>query len=141
MPGTESLKSLHTVLIDAEKGYETAIADAEAPELKALFEKMSALHAKAHADVHSILLARGERPDESGSLLSVVHKTVISVRSAIKGLDRSSLPSFADGEERIVGAYDQAIGDVDATDPAIDTLRKDREALVAAIAEMKAKAA
>ena len=141
MPDTESLKSLHTTLIDAEKGYETAIADAEAPEMKAIFEKLSALHAKAHADVHAILLAKGERPDESGSFLSTVHKTVISVRSAVKGLDRSSLPSFADGEERIVGAYDRAIDDTGASDPALDTLRGDREALVAAIAQMKAQAA
>lgn len=141
MADTESLKSLHTTLIDAEKGYETAIADAEAPEMKAIFEKLSALHAQAHSDVHAILLAKGEHPDESGSFLSVVHKTVISVRSAVKGLDRSSLPSFVDGEERIVGAYDQAIADTGASDVAADTLLKDREALIAAISELKAKAA
>jgi uncharacterized protein (TIGR02284 family) len=141
MPDTESLKSLHTTLIDAEKGYETAIADATAPDMKALFERLSALHARAHADVHAILLEKGERPDESGSFLSLVHKTVISVRSAVKGLDRSSLPSFADGEERILGAYDQAIADAGPADPAVATLRRDREALAAAVAEMKAKAA
>jgi uncharacterized protein (TIGR02284 family) len=141
MPDTESLKSLHTVLIDAEKGYETATADAEAPEMKAIFERMAALHAKAHSDVHAILLAKGERPDESGSFLSVVHKTVISVRSAIKGLDHSSLPSFADGDERILGVFDKAIEGVGASDPALEVLRKDREALVAAISELKARAA
>jgi uncharacterized protein (TIGR02284 family) len=141
MPDTESLKSLHTILIDAEKGYETALADAKTPEMKAIFERMSALHAKAHSDVHAILLAKGERPDESGSFLSVVHKTVISIRSAVKGLDRSSLPSFADGDERILGAFDRAIADTGASDPAVGVLRKDREALVAAIAELKAKAA
>jgi len=141
MPGTESLKSLHTVLIDAEKGYETAIADAQAPDMKAIFERMAALHAKAHSDVHALLLAKGERPDENGSFLSVVHKTVISIRSAVKGLDRSSLPSFADGDERILGAFDRAIEDAGAADPAVETLRRDREALAAAIAELKAKAA
>ena len=141
MPGTESLKSLHTVLIDAEKGYETAIADAQAPDMKAIFERMAALHAKAHSDVHALLLAEGERPDENGSFLSVVHKTVISIRSAVKGLDRSSLPSFADGDERILGAFDRAIEDAGAADPAVETLRRDREALAAAIAELKAKAA
>jgi len=141
MPDVESLKSLHTVLIDAEKGYETALADAEAPAMKAIFEEMAALHAKAHSDVHAILLDKGERPDEGGSFLSVVHKTVISVRSAVKGLDRSSLPSFADGDERLLGYFDRAIEDAGAADPAVAVLRKDREALVAAIAELKAKAA
>jgi uncharacterized protein (TIGR02284 family) len=141
MPDTASLKSLHTILIDAEQGYETAIADAEAPDMKAIFEKMAALHARAHANVHAILLDKGDRPDESGSYLSVVHKAVISIRSAVEGLDRSSLWSFADGEERIVGAFDAAIADAGASDPAVETLRRDREALVAAISEMKAKAA
>jgi len=141
MPDTESLKSLHTVLIDAEKGYETAIADAEAPDMKAIFERMAALHAKAHSDVHTILLAKGESPDESGSFLTVVHKTVISIRSAVKGLDRSSLPSFADGDERILAAFDRAIDDAAVADPAIETLRQDRQALAAAVAELKAKAA
>jgi len=141
MPDNESLKSPHTTLIDAEKGYDTAIADGEAADMKAIFGAMRALHGKAQADVHAILIARGERPDESGSFLSLVHKTVISVRSAVAGLDRSSLPSFIDGEERIVGAYDQAISDVGPSDPAAETLRKDRDALVAAISEMRAKAA
>lgn len=77
-----------------------------------------------------MLLARGESPDESGSVLSLVHKTVISVRSALTGLDRSSLTSFMDGEERI-----------DETGPASQTLRSNRQALLAAIADMRAKAA
>jgi len=141
MPRTESLKSLHTTLIDAEAGYDEALKDAEAPEMKSLFEKMSSLHERAHADVHAILLDKGERPNESGSFLSLVHKTVISVRSTVSGLDRSSLKSFAEGEERIVGAYDKAIEEIGASDPAVGKLRKDREALVTAIGEMKQRAA
>ena len=141
MTDIESLKSLHTTLIDAEKGYDTAIQDAQAPGIKAIFEKLSVLHARAHADVHAILIAHGERPDEAGSFLSLVHKTAISVRSAITGLDRTALPSFVDGEERIVGAYDRAIANTDASDPACETLQSHRRSLLAAIADMKAKAA
>jgi uncharacterized protein (TIGR02284 family) len=141
MSDIDALKSLHTTLIDAEEGYETAIKDAEDPRMKAVFERMSALHARAHADVHAILLSKGERPDESGSFLSLVHKTVISVRSAIKGLDAASLPSFVDGEERIVGAYDKAMEATDSSDSALETLSRDRQTLVAAIAQMKAQAA
>lgn len=141
MTDNGSLKSLHTTLVDAQKGYETAIADAETPEIKAFFERIASLHQRAHSDIHAILLAKGERADDSGSFLSVVHKTVISVRSAVAGLDRSSLPSFADGEERIVGAYDRAIADLGASDPSGGTLRMHRDALVATIAEMKQMAA
>jgi len=141
MSDIEALKSLHTTLIDAKKGYDTAIQDAEDPRTKAIFERMSSLHARAHADVHAILLAKGERPDESGSFFSLVHKTVISVRSAVTGLGATSLPSFVDGEERILGAYDKAIEATASSDPALETLHKDRQMLVAAIADMKAEAA
>jgi uncharacterized protein (TIGR02284 family) len=141
MRDTQSLKSLHTTLIDAEEGYHTAIRDAEAPDMKAIFEKLAALHGRGHADVHGMLMEAGERPNESGSFLSLVHKTVISVRSAVKGLDRSSLPSFADGEMRIVEAYDKALADMPLSDPARSRLLRDREELEAAITEMRAKAA
>lgn len=139
MSDTAALASLHTSLIDAEKGYETAIADAGAVDTRPIFERMAALHRRAHSDVHSLLLDSGERPDEGGSFMSLVHKTVISVRSAVAGLDRSSLSSFADGEQHIVESYDKAIA---GADPAqAQKLRTHREALVGAIAEMRAKAA
>ena len=141
MPGTDALKALHTSLIDAEKGYQTAIEDAKDPQMKAIFASLEALHAGAHADVHDILTANGELPDESGSFMSLVHKTVISVRSAVTGLEPSSLKSFADGEERIVELYDKAIVESAGSGNAPETLRRHRQALVAAIAEMRAKAA
>jgi uncharacterized protein (TIGR02284 family) len=141
MSNIEALKSLHTTLIDAQKGYDTALKDAEDPKTRAIFETMSALHANAHADVHAVLLAEGERPNDSGSFLSLVHQTVISVRSAVKGLDATALPSFIEGEERIVGAYDKAMEATASSDPALETLHKDRQILVAAIADMKAEAA
>ena len=39
-----------------------------------------------------------------------VHKTVISVRSAVSGLDQEALPAFAEGEERIVEASTRRSG-------------------------------
>ena len=136
----DALKSLHTTLIDAEKGYVTAIADAQEPQMKAIFERLAALHAHAHGDVHAILRGLGEQPDENGSFMALVHKTVISVRSAVAGLDRSALPSFIDGEQRIVSAYDEAIAAAPGADY-VRTLESDRRALLGAIDEMKAKAA
>jgi uncharacterized protein (TIGR02284 family) len=141
MPSTEALKALHTSLIDAEKGYQTAIADATDPQMKSTFRSLETLHERAHSDIHDILVANGESPDESGSFMAAIHKTVISVRSAVTGLDRSSLKSFADGEERIVEAYDKAIVESAGAGNAPEILRRHRQALVAAIADLKAKAA
>lgn len=141
MASNDKLKSLHTALIDARKGYETAVNDAETSEMKALFRRMIAQHEAAHREVHGLLTKRGETPDEDGSFMSTVHKTVISVRSAVSGLGRDSLSSFADGEERIVESYDEAIAENGGEADAAKTLKAQRSALIDRIAEMKAKAA
>ena len=137
MANTEALKSLHTTLIDAEKGYEEAVKDANDPAMKALFETMRSLHQQAHDDVHAMLLAEGERPAEAGSFMAMVHETVISVRSAVTGLDRPSLSSFASGEQRIVGAYDEAIEENREDASVVDKLKQHKNQLLEMIARMK----
>lgn len=104
----DSLKALHTSLVDSRKGYEEAAKDAE-PSLKSFFAEMAALKESDHAGLHQALLKMGEEPDDSGSFMATVHKTVISVRSAVTGLGTNSLPSFVTGEQDIVQQYDEAI--------------------------------
>jgi uncharacterized protein (TIGR02284 family) len=137
---TAALKSLHTALIDAEEGYDTAVRDADGPEMRALFEELRALHQKAHADVHAILVGKGEQPDETGSFMSMVHKTVVSVRAAITGLDKPSLTSFANGEERILKDYDAAIEESRDDQPVATQLRRHRDALQEVVSRMKLQA-
>jgi hypothetical protein len=70
--------------------------------------------------------------------MSTVHETVISVRAAVTGLGSNALSSFVSGEEQIVKEYDYALKEC-AADPAITaTLTRQKQALLAKIAEMKA---
>ena len=131
-----ALKSLHCALIDARQGYEKAADETEDPELATLFGEMIALHSHAHRDVHEGLLAAGETPDDSGSFMGTVHRTVIGVRSAITGIDKSSLDSFASGEERLAEKYADAIED--QNDPKLaETLRRHESALLDMVDRMK----
>ncbi len=139
MPSYEALRSLHASLIDAEKGYEEAIKDAEVGDIKVIFEDMRALHRRAHDEVHAMLLSKGQQPDELGSFMSLVHKTVISVRSALTGLDRSSLESFASGEEHIVSAYDKAIEENMQDARVFDKLTQQRTQLATKISSLRAQ--
>ncbi len=41
--------------------------------------------------------------------MSVVHKTIMDVRSLFNGLDESVLPGLIDGEKRNVAKYDDAL--------------------------------
>ena len=133
----DALKSLHTTLVDSKKGYEEALADAEGKGLTPLFRDMIALREKNHAELDTLLRAAGETPDESGSFLSLVHKTIFKVRSVFNGLDESVLPGLIDGETRIADAYEDVLGN---TPPAEASAALDRQlnALRGKISEMQA---
>lgn len=132
----DTLKKLHTDLVDNRNGYEEAVKDAELP-LKAFFAEMVALKEKDHAELHGALTRLGEKPDEDGSFMSTVHKTVISVRAAVTGLGTNALSSFVMGEEQIVDAYDTALKDF-ASDPEIvATLTRQKATLLTKIAQMR----
>jgi uncharacterized protein (TIGR02284 family) len=133
----EHMKSLHTTVVDARKGYEEALKDAEGKGLTPLFRDMIALH-QSHADALAADLAKhGEKADDQGSFLSVIHRTVISIRSLFGGLDESVLPGLIDGEERVIGYYDEALTDCPADEFA--TLAKQRAALQVKVGEMRAR--
>lgn len=132
-----SLKSLYTAIVDARNGYREAVKDATQADMKTLFEDMIALHETALVELRAELEARGEGADDSGSFMSTVHETVIAVRSAITGLNEHSLDGFADGEERIVKSYDQAIAESQDDLQLRDTLERQREAIRAKIESMK----
>ena len=141
MASNSSLKALHTSLIDARKGYVTAYNDAETPAMKSFFQSMMKLHEDAHDEIHKVLSGRGEAVEDSGSFMATVHETVISVRAAVVGLDQGSLDSFADGEERILKRYDEALADATLGPSDIAMLKNQRNALASKIAEMRRKAA
>lgn len=140
MAANDALKTLHTALVDAGEGYKEAARDAKDPAVGALFEEMIALHARQHAELHRLLEARGERPDDSGSFMSSVHRTVIGVRAAVTGLNEHSLESFASGEERLVKDYDRAIAASIGAPSTIDVLARQKEETLAKILTMKERA-
>jgi uncharacterized protein (TIGR02284 family) len=133
----EALKSLHTALIDSRNGYEEALEDAEGKGLTPLFRDMIALRNRDADEIAGHLTALGQSVDEKGSFMSTVHRTVISVRSVITGLDESILPALIDGEERILEFYDEALAAASPRSAEHGMLIKQREALARKIGEMQ----
>ena len=134
---TDALKKLHTAMLDTREGYEVAEKDAETPALKTFFGHMIALRTKAHEEIHRALTQQGEKPDEGGSFMATVHKTMTSARSAVTGIDAKALSPFISGEESILEEYDAAIKEASADSATRDVLTGQRSALSAKIAEMK----
>lgn len=136
--GIDELKTLHTALIDSRNGYQEALEDAEGKGLTRLFQEMIAIREKDSADIASALGALGEAVDSSGSFMSLVHRTVISMRSILTGLDESILPALIDGEERILKLYDEALAKLGAAPTVQNTVAAQRSALVQKIDQMRA---
>jgi uncharacterized protein (TIGR02284 family) len=133
----ETLKKLHTALVDTRDAYELALKDTDDPEVAGICREMFSLRHDDHLELHQALILAGEVPGENGSFMSVVHETVVGVRAAISGISKKTLPSFASGEEDIVGLYDETLRQM-GNDPKLSgTLSRQRETLLTKIERMK----
>jgi len=136
----ESLKKLHTVLIDTHRGYEEALkearADSSSSALAPLFREMIDLRGKAHMDIHEVLISLGEKPDDSGSFMTTVHRIAIDARAMVTGLNES-LPSFISGEEQVIAVYDETLEANAGNAKITDVLMRQKQSLRAEISKMK----
>jgi uncharacterized protein (TIGR02284 family) len=131
------LTKLHTTLIDARNGYDEAAKDASEPRVTEFFRGMIALHGRHADELGTLLRELGANPDDSASFLSVVHRTVVRVRSAIVNLDASELQPFISGEEQIVAEYDDAAVEAGGNSAALTLLNRQKAALLEKIGAMK----
>ena len=137
----DHLKSLHTSAIDARNGYREALKDADGKGMPPLFRDMIALHERNAGELSRELTRTNEIPDDKGSFMSLVHETIMDVRSMFNGLDESVLPGLIDGEKRNVAKYDDAIRDGKATPNVAGILAAQRERIVQKIADMEIRKA
>ena len=65
----ESLKKLHTALVDTRSAYELALKDTDDEEVAGLCKEMISLRHTDHQEMHQSLILAGEVPDENGSFM------------------------------------------------------------------------
>ena len=136
----EAIKRLHTALVDTRGAYELALKDTEDADVARICREMISLRHEDHMALHQALILAGEKPDENGSFMSLLHETVIGVRAALSGISKKTLPAFTGGEEDIIKLYDEALSESDGNPPMSDILSKQRATLNGKIAEMRALA-
>ncbi len=127
--GIDRIASLHAQLVDASKGYQEAHELAEKPEMVSLFAGLRGLHDKHATALAGALDRRGVEPDSDGTFFQYVHKAVLNIRSALTGLGENVLPAIADGEQRILESYDEAL--TANTDPELRNLLEQQRGEVA----------
>ena len=109
-----SIAKLYVALVDAIKGYNTMFEKAE-PELISSLTPFSALHQRHATELSAILHDNGVMPAEDGSIMGMVHETVVSIRAMFGDLDLDALPAVIDGEDALVAVYQDTLDDIAAT--------------------------
>ena len=133
------LKTLHTSAIDVRNGYQEALNDAEGKGMSPLFRDMIALHEGNAGELKRELTKANEIPDDKGSFMTVVHQTIMDVRSLFDGLDESVLPGLIDGEKRNLAKYDDALEDARTSPDIAAVLNAQRGRIAQKIAQMEAQ--
>jgi len=133
-----SLKALHTSLIDALQGYEEGLKDAHGEGLAPLFAEMIAIHGKDADAISEHLKRLGADTDDRGSFMGTLDRTVMKISSLFTKLDEKFLPSLIDGEKQVLDHYDRAINASSPGNAEYPVLVKQREALRAKVADMRA---
>jgi uncharacterized protein (TIGR02284 family) len=136
---TDTLTRLHTDAVDASKGYAEALEDSDGHSLFDLFRQMQTLHSQAASELADELIRLGAPPRESGSLLSLVHQSIMKLRSLVGGLDASVLPGLIDGEKRILASYDDALRQGSLSAAATAVVQRQRGQLSQAISQMQSE--
>jgi uncharacterized protein (TIGR02284 family) len=133
----ESLKELHTALVDTRAAYELALKDTDDDEVGRICKEMISLRHTDHRELRQSLILAGEVPDENGSFMSVVHETVVGVRAALTGISKKTLPAFVSGEENIVEEYNDALREAREDPDVTAVLTRQKANLLTKIAEMR----
>jgi len=133
----DHLKSLHAGAVDARNGYLEALEDADGKGMTPLFREMIALHEANAAELARQLTKLNQIPDDDGSFISIVHKTIMDVRSVFNGLDESLI----DGEKRNVAKYDDALRQAGLATNIASLLSAQRGKIAQKIAQMETQKA
>ena len=133
----DTLGRLHTDAIDAMNGYGEALKDSDGRSLFILFQQMHTFHREAAAELSDELRGLGAKAESTGSLMSIVHESIMKLRSLVGGLDASVLPGLIDGEKRTLDQYDSALKDGGLQPSSMTVVARQRDKLAGAIAAMQ----
>ncbi|MGR3513515.1 MAG: DUF2383 domain-containing protein [Paracoccaceae bacterium] len=132
------LSELATTLSDVIRGYEEMEKRAEAELLPAV-QALKARHESDAAEILELLEETGGRPENTGSMMGVVHEAVATARDWFGGLDGSALDAIIDGEENVLEQYKSALPHVHAQPEIHDVVVRQRDALESEIETLKAQ--
>ena len=112
-----TLNTLIATLIDSVEGYEKSASDTACPQYARLFTARAAERQHAVAQLQTAVVALGETPKDSGSLMGSIHRAFLSLREVVAANDDAAIiAEIAHGESYLKDKFETAL-DSDTLDP------------------------
>lgn len=127
----QSLARLHTTIVDAMNGHESFLERAE-DDLRPMLTEFHDMHARHDRELAGHLSRHGQEPDSDGGFMSIVHEGMARLRDMFGDVDRDLAPQIADGERKVLEAYNDALENGQPADTN-EMLMRQREELAALI--------
>ncbi|WP_158043778.1 ferritin-like domain-containing protein [Skermanella pratensis] len=106
----DTLNDLIQITEDSHEGYRKSAEDAQDPDLKMLFNDLSAQRGAMVRDLQKHVAEQGGAPEASGTMLGGAHRFFVDLKSAVMGRDRAAIIQEVErGETEAVRRYEQAL--------------------------------
>lgn len=133
MSHIDTLKKLHTRIIDSRDGYKSSREQVEGTaSYGTFFDRMIAQRQQFATRIRGQLEAEGEKMDDDGSILAAAHRTWLALRDKVTGDDAAVYAEIVNGETDLKSLYDEAI-EATAGKPSWDFLAEQRADVAQAI--------
>lgn len=134
----DTLNDLITKNYDGENGYKEAAEDVESPTLKNMFKDYSKQRYDFGHELKAVIRQAGGEVEKGGSIAAAVHRTWIDLKSAIAGNDEAAVLEEAKrGEENALKEYDEALSNMNSTDPGYNVVSKQRTQIQQALSQIE----
>ena len=134
----DTLNDLITKNYDGENGYKEAAEDVESPTLKNMFKDFAQQRYDFGHELKAAIKQAGGEVNKGGSVAAAVHRTWIDLKSAIAGNDEKAvLEECKRGEENALKEYDEALSELNSTDPGYNVVSKQRTQIQQALSQVE----
>ncbi|MGP3698005.1 ferritin-like domain-containing protein [Rhodobacter sp. NSM] len=104
----DALATLHDRSRDVLAGFDKMVEKAQ-PEFRPTAESFRQLHQRQASRLSDMLAKAGRRPDDEGTFMSTVNRTVVTLRSMFDSIDEDVMKQIQDGEQHVLDAFDDAL--------------------------------
>lgn len=119
---TKILNDIISVTRDGKEFYEHAATKVDDSELMTLFARMATVKGQIVSGLSTEIKAMGDKPAEKGTMAGDMSQMYGDLRAMLGNKDYAYVAKLEDSEDRLLKAFDEAIGDKDTPAIARDIL-------------------